>query len=596
MLKDFRGVSGVSMYKYIVAIWSWSFFAIMAGLPILAHAQIIQDEQISASTNIAPWGASSISRITNGSSEDCDPECNGFTTDQKSGTITLTFDRAYDLNGFRLWNDLKLKAEGIKTFRLDFYTGAALVKSSDVFEARSGKKEAQSFNFDEIKNITSVNLVILSALDEAGSFAERIELREVAFTGVTSGLSSDDTVSVLKSEIALMQEAIDNQTALINLQNDLLKDPRKLASNLQENIDVLQANNASQGLTIDELSRRNNFWKIFAIIAGLIAAALGSFVALRQVKLKRALTDTIKNRPEVKHLERVAPAGVIFPNSPIHAANVATPLSPAGQLTASNLQMLSGPYAVHRPAYHATGRLGFAQEGVPTLEDYSFGTGFLITDRHVLTNRHVDGFYGQYLTGEDPGGIEFIAEKDKDASDFIPFDGAPPLLVPGLDVAIFTLSRSAANRPPIPLAPINTEDLDGRDIIVIGYPDTHKPNDPHILDVVEENPVFAVKRISQGKIFRHSTDETNPYGVEVKVAKNDTSDFPMPAICHNASTLGGNSGSPILDAKTGELLGVHFAGFKTFNEKEAANLAMAIESLMDSQNIKKFQKTKKLQA
>ena len=197
-----------------------------------------------------------------------------------------------------------------------------------------------------------------------------------------------------------------------------------------------------------------------------------------------------------------------------------------------------------------------------------------------MTNRHVHGFYGHYLTSdEDCGGIEFIAEKDKDDSDFIPFNGEPPLLLEGLDIAIYTLSRSAGNRTPIDRVLIPTDELEGRDIAVVGYPDTHDPNNPDILAVVEDNPVFAVKRISQGKIFRHSTDTDNPYGVEVNVNEDDKRKFPMEAICHNASTLGGNSGSPILDIKTGELLGVHFAGHKIFNQKEAANLAMAIAQL-----------------
>jgi len=271
----------------------------------------------------------------------------------------------------------------------------------------------------------------------------------------------------------------------------------------------------------------------------------------------------------------------------MQAANVATPLSPAGQLTASNLQMLTGQYAALRPAYHATGRIGYAQAGKPTAEDYSFGTGFLITPNHVMTNRHVHGFYGHYLTSlEDCGGIEFIAEKDKDASDFIPFNGQPPVLLPGLDIAIYTLSRSAENRVPISRVPIPTAELEGREIAVIGYPDTHDPNNPDILAVVEDDPIFAVKRISQGHIFRHSTDNDDPYGVQVEVNEDDATKFQMTAVCHNASTLGGNSGSPILDIQTGELLGVHFAGHKVFNQKEAANLAMAIAQLTEHSDIK----------
>ena len=65
------------------------------------------------------------------------------------------------------------------------------------------------------------------------------------------------------------------------------------------------------------------------------------------------------------------------------------------------------------------------------------------------------------------------------------------------------------------------------------------------------------------------------------MTENETTEFPMSAICHNASTMTGNSGSPILDAKTGELLGVHFAGYKIFNKKEAANLAMAIAYIVE---------------
>ena len=353
------------------------------------------------------------------------------------------------------------------------------------------------------------------------------------------------------------------------------------------------AGNTSSGtLVVKILPPSKSPWTILAGLA-LLGFGLGRALWLRRgnaagkTPQTRPAPSPVKFIRPSKPLERPENTGVIFPGSPMQAANVATPLSPAGQLTASNLQMLTGQYAALRPAYHATGRIGYAQDGKPTAEDYSFGTGFLITPNHVMTNRHVHGFYGHYLTSpEDCGGIEFIAEKDKDASDFIPFNGQPPLLLPGLDIAIYTLSRSAGNRAPISRVPIPTEELEGREIAVIGYPDTHDPNNPDILAVVEDDPIFAVKRISQGHIFRHSTDNDDPYGVQVEVNEDDATKFPMTAICHNASTLGGNSGSPILDLKTGELLGVHFAGHKIFNQKEAANLAMAIAQLTEHSDIK----------
>ena len=132
--------------------------------------------------------------------------------------------------------------------------------------------------------------------------------------------------------------------------------------------------------------------------------------------------------------------------------------------------------------------------------------------------------------------------------------------------------------------------MDGRNIVVIGYPDSFNTDDPDILAALEEDPIFAVKRISQGQIFRHSTDIDAPYGVQATVVKDEKTEFPMPAISHNASTMTGNSGSPILDAKTGALLGVHFAGFKIFNKQEAANLAMAIAYIVE-QNDTHIQKS-----
>lgn len=291
-------------------------------------------------------------------------------------------------------------------------------------------------------------------------------------------------------------------------------------------------------------------------------------------------------RPDAATLKRAENGGIIFPSSPMVAGNLAAPLAPAGQLSAANVQMLTGQYSVLRGAYNATGRIGYAQEGAPTHEDFSFGTGFLITPQHVATNRHVYGLYSHYLTGEDCAGIEFIAEKGKDASDFIAFDGAPPIVVNGLDLAIFKLSRPAPDRTPIQLASTDPEQSDDSKIIVIGYPDTRDVSNPDILAVVEDNPIFAVKRLSQGHIFRHSTDTDTPYGVQVNVDIDNKNSFGMDAICHNASTLTGNSGSPILDLKTGKLLGVHFAGYKVFQKKEAANLAMAVALLTAHEDIK----------
>jgi len=318
----------------------------------------------------------------------------------------------------------------------------------------------------------------------------------------------------------------------------------------------------------------------------VVLAAIAAGLAVIFLVAKFLFAPNAKARPSKSILARTEAPSVIFPASPMLAGNVAAPLAPAGQLAAAQLQMLSGPYAVLKDAYLATGRIGYAQEGIPSAEDYAFGTGFLVSDRHVVTNRHVHGLYGHYLLDKsDPGGIEFIAEKGKDSSDFVPFNGEPPLLLPALDIAIYTLSHAVTNRVPVSLKSIETDTLLAKDIVVIGYPDTHTPDKAEVLAVVEDDPVFAVKRISQGQIFRHSTDRDDPLGVETAVNESKNSDFIMPAICHNASTMGGNSGSPLLDLKNGRLVGVHFKGFKVFNQEESANLAMAIAQLTQSEQL-----------
>jgi len=191
------------------------------------------------------------------------------------------------------------------------------------------------------------------------------------------------------------------------------------------------------------------------IVGGLLLLAVPIiFLALRKLLFGRSRTLSPTPAASIGKWavkpEKPQESGVVFANSPLLAGAVApgpTPLVPAGHMAPSGLQTLTGQYSILKPAYLATGRIGGPQQGVPTNEDVSFGTGFLITPNHVMTNRHVFEFYKHYLTGPDCGGIEFIAERDRDASDYVAFNGEPPVFISGLDIAIFKLSRSVTDRP-----------------------------------------------------------------------------------------------------------------------------------------------------
>lgn len=467
--------------------------------PSLAYSADIKNEQITPSTTMPIWSGYTVDKLADGLSVDSGPK-HGFTTNNKTGTIRLSLDKAYNIEGFKLWNDVTVRAEGVKDFRLIFFKNDGTEDTSQVFTARSGQVDAQSFSFPEVKNVIMVDLVILSSLKEQNTFAERIEIRELAF--IEAGSAPLPVPSWVLGGAVLLLLVI-----------------------------------------------------AFAVIKSLFGGG-----------------NKLPKRPEKR--------GFVFLGSPLLAGNVAAPLSTAGQLTASNLQTLTGPYTVLRPAYLSTGRIGFAQKGKPTNKDIAFGTGFLITPNHVMTNRHVYEVYKDHLTGKSGGGIEFHAEKDKDATDFVAFDGNAPYLPPGIDIAIFKLSRPVTDRKPIPTDPVDIDTLNDRDIVVVGYPCPRKITE-YVTAAVEDDPVFAVKRISQGKIFRHSTDTSDPYGIEAPVSEQIRPSGNMPAVCHNASTLGGSSGSPLLDEHTGELLGVHFGFDVSFEWEEAANFAMAIKTVME---------------
>ena len=110
---------------------------------------------------------------------------NGFSSGSATGTITLDLIGDFNLRSFILWNDINILAEGIENFRLDFFTSSdSFIKSSNIFVGPRGQFEGEEYIFDEVvSNVSKVDLVVLSSYSGFGS---DIEIREVAFTGVTT--------------------------------------------------------------------------------------------------------------------------------------------------------------------------------------------------------------------------------------------------------------------------------------------------------------------------------------------------------------------------------------------------------------------------
>ncbi len=532
-----------------LAIWVFGL-----GLAISAHASKINSNKISASTELTSITNYTLEKLTDSIMHVNPANQNGFASNQHHGIITLTLDKPYDITAFKLWNSFIIGEDGVKSFELYFYDeNGQQIAHHPLYNTTPGKVDANTYNFAPVKNVKQVNLQINDVVVMFGW--TEIKIREIAFEG---------TVTAKTPNLPPLWFLLGGAFVLVMGALLLLGNRRSKSQKPSPKSPMPQAMSVSdEGAEGADNDRDPAF-------------------LMAQARMRQQFNGELEEENE----------GIIFPNSPLVATAVISPSAgllptpgavaptiPPNQLVPDGLQNLTGDFVHLQKAYHATGRIGFAQDGVPDGNDKSFGTGFLISPTQVMTNRHVYESRKNELTGNSPdiGGIEFIAEKDNGETDFIPFNGEVPVFIKNLDIVIFTLVQ-ASKRTPLKLARVD-KPLHDRDVIVIGYPHPH-PITERVLSVVEKNPIFAVKRVSQGKIFKHASDDKDPYGIETYVETTISSTGKISAICHNSPTLSGNSGSPVLDAKSGALLGVHFKGLRFLNPEDNANLAMTIENIL----------------
>jgi endonuclease G, mitochondrial len=177
------------------------------------------------------------------------------------------------------------------------------------------------------------------------------------------------------------------------------------------------------------------------------------------------------------------------------------------------------------------------------------GTGWVVADDVVVTNRHVasefarregDGFVFQTsFMGPMGARIDFKEELDGPAS--AEFRIAEVLHIEdpsGPDMAFLRVDwASGGKRAPIRLA---SSAQTGRGVAVIGYP--AKDSRTRIPDEMDRifGSVYNVKRLAPGDVTAVKEQEQ--------------------LVNHDCTTLGGNSGSAVLDLETGEAVALHFAG------------------------------------
>ncbi|MBN9521325.1 DNA/RNA non-specific endonuclease [bacterium] len=194
------------------------------------------------------------------------------------------------------------------------------------------------------------------------------------------------------------------------------------------------------------------------------------------------------------------------------------------------------------------------------------GTGWVVSDRLVVTNRHVADVFARRqgerfvfrlspLGGDMTARIDFKEEYQTGTSREVPVTrvlyAAPD--APGQpDMAVLELGGAADLPPPVRLA-AGSRTADP--VAAVGYPAYDTRNGEDAMRNIFRD-IYDVKRLAPGYLI----PSTDPGTLQ-----------------HNCSTLGGNSGSAVFEVATGLAVGLHFGGrFRTANYAVRAEVIRAV--------------------
>ena len=200
------------------------------------------------------------------------------------------------------------------------------------------------------------------------------------------------------------------------------------------------------------------------------------------------------------------------------------------------------------------------------------GTGWMVTEDVAITNRHVAKEFAHRSNGLFPFStglhgltyeayVDFAAEPDN--TETVPVRVAEVLYIAddgdeSPDLAFLKLEPVDGQTLPTSLALSDRRSLEPESFVVtVGYPARDSRQDADDQQRIFGG-VYDVKRIAPGHV----------------ITGGNASVFN-----HDCTTLGGNSGSAVVDPESGEIVGLHFAG-----RREVANYAVSsriVKSYLD---------------
>jgi hypothetical protein len=216
----------------------------------------------------------------------------------------------------------------------------------------------------------------------------------------------------------------------------------------------------------------------------------------------------------------------------------------------------------------SVGRIEVA--GHPTMD--WIGTGFLVAENVIMTNRHVAKEFCQpgprkQWTFEPLAKTSIDYIKELSMPETFEFELTNVIGIhETLDLALFKTAPLSSQGIPAPkpftLASKAPRSLQGHKVYVMGYPGyDSKRNDPDVIHRIFSN-IYGVKRLQPGEITAFFGNRS--------------------ILTHDCSTLGGNSGSCLVDIETNKVVGLHFSG-----RYLQANYAVALWQLTSDQLLKK---------
>lgn len=181
------------------------------------------------------------------------------------------------------------------------------------------------------------------------------------------------------------------------------------------------------------------------------------------------------------------------------------------------------------------------------------GTGFVVGKNLVMTNRHVAQIFTRGVGEENVSIFLKNSEIDFREAPINQPDGfrltSCVMIHPYWDMALFKADLPDLDPLTLSVVPYSELRDQGQDIVVVGYPAEDSSRNARDAQHKYFGNDFEIKRVAPGKVSSQKRAISSRW-LNTAVA----------ALTHDASTLGGNSGSAVINVDNGQVAALHFAG------------------------------------